>query len=179
MCRALPFDMTPSEIVSVISRLAESGSELSADELVCRLLEAQYDEPDRRRDHTLPEWLRDVLVLGDLDTHLQMEGLLTWWDNAAANDLDLVCKSLKRIGLGDQAALLQEVERVLPARGLTGPPTGAVSISSFAQRHPEVTDAQVEAVEAIQQRLWYMDPEAGDLCELLAAHVEVGRRTQR
>jgi hypothetical protein len=33
-------------------------------------------------------------VVCDLDTHLQMEGLLGWWENAASEDLRLVVDAL-------------------------------------------------------------------------------------
>lgn len=115
--------------------------------------------------------------MGELDTHLQMEGLLTWWGNAAADDLELACETLQRIGLGDQAALLCEVEAVMPARSLLDANAQDVgAVTSFAERHPRVTDTQYELVASIEPRLWYSDPQVPDVYELLVAHVAASRK---
>jgi hypothetical protein len=62
------------------------------DELLVRM----YDEPDRPHDPHLPEWIRDVLVMCDFESRVQMLGLLGWWENAAKEELDLACRSLRR-----------------------------------------------------------------------------------
>ena len=77
------------------------------DELPVRM----YDGGDGEPGQDVPAWLREVMVLCDFETHLQMEGLLGWWEYRS-EDLDVVC-ALRSVGMEDQAALLNEAVEVL------------------------------------------------------------------
>ncbi|WP_132287425.1 hypothetical protein [Kribbella sp. VKM Ac-2568] len=73
----------------------------------------------------------------DFVTHLQMEGFLGWWENAASDDLRLVADALRSIGMPNDARLLEEAATVLaPSQLDADRPFEIGSVSSFAERHP-------------------------------------------
>ena len=134
-----------------------------------------YDEGGRRRDPVVPSWLREVLVVCDFDTHLQMEALLGWWENAAGEDLRLVTDALRSIGMENDARLLEEGAKVLAPSGLDADgPFEIGSVSSFAERNPAVTPRQYEQVRDIESRLYVNDADGPDLYALLVAHAASG-----
>ena len=61
--------------VSLIDRIVESPDDWTGARVIDELPLRMYDEGDRRRDSDIPPWLREVLVVCDFDTHLQMERL--------------------------------------------------------------------------------------------------------
>lgn len=134
-----------------------------------------YDEGDRRRDPDAPSWLREVLVVCDFDTHLQMEGLLGWWENSAVEDLRLVADALRSIGMENDAQLLEEAATV-PAPGQLDAdgPFEIGSVSGFSERHPAVTPQQYERIRDIENRLYLNDADGSDLHALLVAHAASG-----
>lgn len=160
--------------MSVISRIVENPHAWAASDVIDVVFIQQYDEPDRRRDLSVPLWLRQILTLGDLDTQLQMEGLLGWWENAAAEDLDLVCDALIGIGLTDQAELLRRAERVLKPSSLSMDGLVEGTVSSFSERHPGVSEEEYAALRGLEHRLWYLDPNGADLSKLLLDHAARG-----
>lgn len=104
-----------------------------------------------------------------------MEGLLGWWESRARDELDLVCDALVAVGLGAQAELLYGVAQLLPPTAI-----GALedrdehSVSSFGERHPNVSREQYAALADLEKRLWYNDPSGPDVHDLLMAHAENG-----
>lgn len=134
-----------------------------------------YEEADRRRDPDIPPWLREVLVVCDFDTHLQMEGLLGWFENRASEDLRLVADALRSVGMPSDARLLEEAATVLvPSRLDAETPFEIGSVSSFAERHPAVTSQQYARIHELENRLYLKDAAAADLYALLIAHAASG-----
>ena len=132
-----------------------------------------YDGDDTAPGQDVPAWLRDVMVLCDFETHLQMEGLLGWWENTSRDDWDVVCAALRSVGMEDQAALLDEVVEAL-GPGEIDASLEVNSVSSFTQRHPELTDEQLEHCRTIEERLTLEDAKGKDLRSALVAHADSG-----
>jgi hypothetical protein len=161
--------------VSLIDRILASPGDWTGARVVDELGLHMYDWGDRRRDPDVPSWLREVLVVCDFDTHLQMEGLLGWWENAAAEDLRLVTDALRSIGMENDAQLLEEAARVLaPSRLDADGPFEIGSVTSFDERHPAVTPYQYEQVHDIESGLYLNDTDGADLHALLVAHAASG-----
>lgn len=161
--------------MSLIDRIVASPDDWTGTRAIDEVSAAQYDEGDRRRDPVLPPWLREVLVVCDFDTHLQMEGFLGWWENAASEDLHLVADALRAIGMENDARLLEEAATVLPPIQLEADgPFQIGSVSSFAERHPAVTPQQYERMHDIENRLYLNDADGPDLYALLVAHAASG-----
>ena len=164
-----------NRVVSLVDRIVECPDEWTGTRVIDELPLHMYDEGDRRRDLDLPLWLRDVLVVCDFDTHLQMEGLLGWWENAASEDLRLVVDALRSVGMQTDARLLEEAATVLvPSQLYSDGPFGIGSVSNFSERHPSVAPQQYERIRDIEGRLYLNDPDGPDLCALLVAHADSG-----
>jgi hypothetical protein len=161
--------------VSLIDRIVGSPDDWTGARVIDELPLRMYDEGDRRRDPDIPPWLREVLVVCDFDTHLQMEGFLGWWENAASDDLRLVADALRSIGMPNDARLLEEAATVLaPSQLDEDRPFEIGSVSSFAERHPAVSPEQYERIHDIENRLYLDDAAGADLHALLIAHAASG-----
>ena len=141
--------------------------------VVAELPGRMYDGEDAEPGQDVPAWLREVMVLCDFETHLQMEGLLGWWENRSREDLDVVCAALRSVGMEDDAALLNEAVEVL-GLGQVDASRELNSVSSFTQRHPELTDEQLEQCRTIDERLGLHDANGADLRSALIAHADSG-----
>lgn len=116
----------------------------------------------------------------DFDTHLQMEGFLGWWENAASEDLHLVAGALQAIGMENDARLLEEAATILPPMQLeTDGPFPIGSVSNFVERHPAVTPQQYNRMYDIEKRLYLNDANGPDLYALLVAHAASGLGSAR
>ena len=118
-----------------------------------------YDGDDAEPSQDVRAWLRNVRLLCDLETHLQMAGLLGRWENGSREDLDVVC-----------AALLKEAVDVL-GPGQVNASGDVNSVSSFTQRDPEMTDEQLAQCRSIEDRLAL---NGADLRSALIAHADSG-----
>lgn len=73
----------------------------------------------------------------------------------------------------DHAALLDQAVDVLgPGQGDAAAEVN--SVSSFTQRHPEMTDKQLEHCRTIEERLTLEGPDGADLRSAHIAHAESG-----
>ena len=161
--------------MSLIDRIVESPDDWTGARVIAELPGRMYDEGDRRGDPDIPRWIRDVLVVCDFDAHVQMEGLLGWFENRASEDLQLVADALRSIGMPNDARLLEEAATVLvPTQLDADPPFEIGSVSSFAERHPAVTPQQYERIQGIENRLYLNDEAGPDLHALLVAHAASG-----
>ena len=161
--------------MSLVDRVVASPDDWTPTRVIDEVAGAQYREGDRRRDPEVPSWLRDVLVLCDFDTHLQMEGLLGWWENAAAGDLQLVTEALRSVGMRADARLLEEAALVLdPGELATSSPQEVGTVSDFATRHTAVTPHQYERMREIETGLYLNEADGPDLYALLVAHASSG-----
>jgi hypothetical protein len=160
--------------VGVIDSILENPSawtgQLVLDELPLRIC----DDP-RRGDPSVPSWLRAVIVLCDFDTHVLMEGLLGWWENAASSDLRAVMAAFDAVGLSEQSVLLGTAREVIDPRALDSDPLQALhSVSSFADRHGWVTERQYTRFTQIEEQLYLNVEDGPDLYAALVAHADAG-----
>jgi len=159
--------------VEITREIVEHPERFTGARVVDELPVHMYDGADAEPGQDVPAWLRDVRVLCDFESHLQMEGLLGWWENRSREDLDVVCAALRSVGMDDQAALLHEAVDVLGPGQVDA--SGEVnSVSSFSQRHPEMTDEQLEQCRTLEERLALDGANGVDLRSALIAHADSG-----
>lgn len=160
--------------MGVVDSILENPSAWTGERVIDELPVRIYDDP-RRDDPSLPRWLRAVIVLCDFETHVQMQGLLGWWENAASNDLGNVMEAFQAVGLSGQSELLGSAREVLDPRALDSDPAQTIySVSSFADRHGWVTEKQYTRFAQIEEQLSLNAEDASDLYAALVAHVNVG-----
>ncbi|MGG5258634.1 DMP19 family protein [Phycicoccus avicenniae] len=167
--------------MSILDDIADSPREWTAALVIDQVLLHQYDEADRRRDPDLPTWLREILVICDLETQLQMDGLLGWLENRANEDLDLVADALSAIGLPTDAHLVREAAGIIDPRTLSEQNNSLPvhTVSSFRDRHGQVTPQDYERISEIQGKLFASAPDGLDIEALLIAHAHAGLRPER
>lgn len=167
--------------MSIVDDVVASPWGWTAEQVVDLVALHQYDEGDRRRDPDLPRWLREVLVVCDLDTQLQMDGLLGWLENRAAQDLDLVVEALVAIGMPADAGLLRDAAGLLDPGQLAeqNERLPVHTVSTFAERHGPVSPQDQDAIAGIQNGLFVHAPDGPDVYALLVAHADTGLHAER
>lgn len=161
-------------VVGVIDSILENPSAWTGERVLDELPVRMYDD-DRLADRSVPGWLRAVIVLLDFDTHVQMEGLLGWWENRGSDDLDDVIAAFRAVGLADQASLLVRVREVLDPRALDADQRQTLyDVSSFVDRHGEVTEEQYRAFDQFEEELYLNADDGPDLYTALVAHADSG-----
>ena len=170
--------------MGVIDSILENPSAWTGERVLDDLPINMYAD-DRLSDRSVPGWLRAVILLLDFDTHVQMEGLLGWWENRAIDDLDDVMAAFHSVALPDQAQLLGRAAKVLDPRVLDGDPGQTLyNVSSFAERHVAITDDQYRAFSQLEDELYLNADNGPDLGHrraglhagytALIAHAEAG-----
>jgi hypothetical protein len=163
-----------NHLMGVIDSILENPSTWTGERVLDELPVRINDDP-RRDDPSLPRWLREVIVLCDFDTHIQMEGLLGWWENAATNDLGNVMEAFHAVGLSGQSELLGIAREVLDPRALDSDPSQIpYSVSNFADRRKWVTEKQYTRLAQIEEQFYLNTEKPSDLYAALVAHADAG-----
>ena len=160
--------------MGVIDSILDNPSAWTGERVLDELAVGMYDD-DRVADRSIPGWLRAVVVLLDFDIHVQMEGLLGWWENRGFDDLDEVVAAFRAVALPDQAELLVRARKVLDPRALDdGPGQTPYEVSSFAERHDAIADEQYRAFSQLEEELYLNADDGPDLYTALIAHADSG-----
>lgn len=158
--------------MDVLGNILANPSGWTGERVVQELPLRMYDDP-RRWDPALPGWLRVLMDICDFDTHIQMEGLLGWWENRAAEDLSRMIAAFESIGLPDQAVLLTRASEVLDPSALGADASEPeFSVSSFAERHPWLDDEQYRRFAELEEQLYLNFTNGPDLYAALVAYTD-------
>lgn len=160
--------------MGIIDSILDNPSAWTGERVLDELPVRMYDD-ERLADRSVPDWLRVLVVLLDFDVHVQMEGLLGWWENRGSDDLDRVIAAFRAIALEDQADLLVRARKALDPQALVhGADQGVHEVSSFAERHETITEEQYEAFAQVEDELYLNAPDGPDLFIALVAHADSG-----
>jgi hypothetical protein len=160
--------------VSVIGSILASPSEWTGERIVSELPLHMHDDP-HRGDPSLPNWLRVVIDVCEFDTHVQMEGLLGWWEYRAVEDLGRMIDAFKSTGLPDQVTLLTRASEVLHPGTLEAGRSGdEYAVSSFGERHPWLDDERYREFAECEAGLYLNAGDGPDLYAALIAYADAG-----
>ncbi|MEC0208763.1 DUF4375 domain-containing protein [Paenibacillus ehimensis] len=106
---------------TVIRRLLPDDKELinaSADEIMDHVGIKRYSEEniqlkDEEVFYKLPALLRDIVLLIDFDTELNMNGILGFLENSTGKYFNETIEVLERIGAAHDANALKDIKRIL------------------------------------------------------------------
>jgi len=161
--------------VEITRDIVEHPESWTGSRVVDELPVHMYDGDDAEPGQDVPTWLRDVMVLCDFETHPADGGAPRVVGEQVPRRLDRCRRgaALRSVRLEDHAALLNEAVDVL-GPGNVRAAAEVNSVSSFTQRHPEMTDEQLEHGRTIEERLTLEGPDGADLRSALIAHAESG-----
>lgn len=160
--------------MGIIDSILENPSIWTGERVLDELPVRMYGD-ERLADRSVPGWPRAVIVLLDFDTHVQMEGLLGWWENRGSDDLDDVIAAFRAVALADQADLLVRARKVFHPRSLDGDPAQTLyEVSSFVDRHGAITEEQYRTFSQLEEELYLNAEDGPDLYTALVAHADSG-----
>ncbi|MHA6533312.1 DMP19 family protein [Paenibacillus sp. BAC0078] len=124
---------------NLLKCLPSEYKDLTAEEIVDSICSNIY-EPDNvaAREAVLesPGFLRDILLLIDLDTELTMNGILGFLENSSGRYLAETIEALKHIGAAEDARILEHIKQQLEANRPQRQKTPTLhEISSFQDRY--------------------------------------------
>ncbi|OKP99784.1 DUF4375 domain-containing protein [Paenibacillus sp. P46E] len=134
----------------------KESSTLSSEEIVDSVCSNIYEpENAAAREDVLksPGFLREIMLLIDLDTELTMNGILGFLENSSGRYLLETIQALQHIGASEDAEILEQIYQQLettPAQRIKSP--GLHDISSFQDRYilnAEVLDGILRLSEAL------------------------------
>jgi hypothetical protein len=161
--------------------------ELPTPDLVEQLLVGIHEPPFRRlRDRigTLPEPLRVLMLVGDFDTEVQMNGIAGFLENSSGAHLSPTIEAFEAIKATATAKLLRLIEMTMLKHGIThsmlrASLNGATEfhIVSSADIHSKKVLAMLEEVETLASGLYLYRPEQPEVIFELLNHFIDSRRT--
>lgn len=108
----------------------------------------------------LPQLLRDMMLIIDLDTELTMEGISGYLENTAGLQLAETIAAMQRIGHEEDAAILDQIRGMLSAAGVTPEQLRANvnemqehDVASFQQTHGQVIGDLMQQVQEEAEKL--------------------------
>lgn len=105
---------------------------------------------------TYPSWFQQVVLVGEFDTELMMDGLLGWYENNTPPLHRATAEALRAVGLPEDADLIDQLPGLLDADQLARDNASleAGTVSSFVQRH-DVPSEVLDRVAALEEQLYY------------------------
>ncbi len=160
----------------------------SADEILNHVGSAMYSKEtiqlkDEEVLFKLPALLRDIVLLIDFDSELNINGILGFLENSSGKYLNETIEVLERIGAVHDANALIDTKRILESNHLS---TGQLNrdlqdlelyeISHFKQTHAIEDDEFIEEILDAAERLTFNSLEE-NLFDHLLACIEANKRS--
>lgn len=167
---------------TILRRLLPYNKELinaSADEIMDHVGLNRYSEEniqlkDEEVFYKLPALLRDIVLLIDFDTELNMNGILGFLENSTGKYLNETIEALERIGAVHDANALKDIKRILEKYHLS---TGQLNrdlqglelyeINHFRQIHGIADDEFFEEIQLAAEKLTINSQEENIFAHLL------------
>jgi hypothetical protein len=148
----------------------------------------RFQEPLLSADpRQLPEVMRNVVLLADLDAELHINGLGGFLENSLGGFLPEIILALEAIGARESAEALRSAQVVMANHGITHAMLRAdnahceeFEVTSFRQAHGEAAAAMLHELYAtVDPRLYLNNPDGEDLGQLLQDYVALHLRELR
>ncbi|KEQ22775.1 DMP19 family protein [Paenibacillus tyrfis] len=176
---------------TILRRLLPGDKELlnaSADEIMDHVALTMYSQEniqlkDEEIFFKLPALLRDIVLLIDFDTELNMNGILGFLENSAGKYVNETIEALERIGAVHDANALKAIHRILENYNLS---TGQLhrdlqdlepyEINHFRQVHAIADDEFFEEIQHAAEKLTIYSQEE-NMFDHLIAYIEAHKRS--
>ncbi|MFB6362676.1 DUF4375 domain-containing protein [Paenibacillus elgii] len=176
---------------AILRRLLPDDKELlntSADEIIDHVASNMYSREniqlkDEEVFFKLPALLRDIVLLVDFDTELNMNGILGFLENSTGKYLNETIEVLERIGAVHDANALIDIKRILGNYNLS---TGQLhrdlqdlepyEINHFEQAHTIADDEFFAKIQHAAEKLT-IDSQEENIFDHLIAYTEANKRS--
>ncbi|MCK9860652.1 DUF4375 domain-containing protein [Paenibacillus sp. ATY16] len=160
---------------------------ISANDLIDHVCTNRYNKEiyyknDKEVFKKLPEVLQDIILLIDLDTELNMNGLLGFAENSSGRYLDETIKVLERIGAVNDANALQEIKDILKEYGASTHILNhdiqlvqQYEVQVFAQTHQIFDDEFYDRIQKAEEKL-YVYANQGNVFDHLTVYIEANKK---
>ncbi|NEN82357.1 DMP19 family protein [Paenibacillus elgii] len=176
---------------AILRRLLPDDKELinaSADEIMDHVASNRYRQEniqlkDEEVFFELPALLRDIVLLIDFDTELNMNGILGFLENSTGKYLNETIEALERIGAVCDADAMKAIKRILENYNLS---TGQLhrdlqdlepyEINHFRQVHAIADDEFFEEIQHAADKLSTYSQEE-NIFDHLLTYIEANKRS--
>ncbi|MCP3773301.1 DMP19 family protein [Paenibacillus sp. MZ04-78.2] len=176
---------------SILRRLLPDDKELlitSSDEIIDHVASNMYSREniqlkDEEVFFKLPALLRDIVLLVDFDTELNMNGMLGFLENSTGKYLNETIEVLERIGAVHDANALIDIKRILEDYNLS---TGRLhrnlqdlelyEINHFEQAHANVDDEFFAKIQYAAEKLT-IDSQEDNIFNHLIAYIKANKKS--
>ncbi|KZE73326.1 hypothetical protein AV654_32690 [Paenibacillus elgii] len=176
---------------TILRRLLPDDKELinaSADEIMDHVASNRYRQEniqlkDEEVFFKLPALLRDIVLLIDFDTELNMNGILGFLENSTGKYLNETIEALERIGAVCDADAMKAIKRILENYNLS---TGKLhrdlqdlepyEINHFRQVHAIADDEFFEEIQHAADKLSTYSQEE-NIFDHLLTYIEANKRS--
>ncbi|WP_336775471.1 DMP19 family protein [Paenibacillus sp. MMO-58] len=160
---------------------------ISASDLIDHVCTNRYNKEiyyknDKEVFKKLPEVLQDIILLIDLDTELNMNGILGFAENSTGRYLDETIKALERVGAINDANALIEIKEILKEYGANTHKLNddlqhlqQYGVQNFAETHQIFDDEFYDRIQKAEEKL-YVYANQGNIFDNLIAYIEVNKK---
>ncbi|WP_010497468.1 DMP19 family protein [Paenibacillus elgii] len=176
---------------TILRRLLPDNKELinaSADEIMDHVASNRYRQEniqlkDEEVFFKLPALLRDIVLLIDFDTELNMNGILGFLENSTGKYLNETIEALERIGAVRDADALKAIKRILENYNLSTAQLHRdlqdlepYEINHFGQVHAIADDEFFEEIQHAAEKLTIYGQEE-NIFDHLLTYIEANKRS--
>ncbi|MEH7226702.1 DUF4375 domain-containing protein [Bacillus sp. JJ1566] len=162
-----------------LSSLIKESSEKIIEEVASNLYkEESLHLTEKNTFYKLPEVIRDIILIINLDTELTMQGILGFLENSTGLFLDDTIETLCKIKAVEDYIILKEIRSIIIHNGITTMNLGTdvnnqeeYSRTNFNKTHGPDYSEMAEEISEIAIRL-YIYSEDRNLFDLLIEYVE-------
>lgn len=157
-----------SEYRKILNNLIQINllSGVSGEQIIEEIAKNLYNDANYRITepaifYKLPEVIRDIILIINLDTELQMQGILSFLENSTGLYLNDTIETLQRIHAEEDYIIMKKIRALLKTNGVSTVELRdnvnsqeVFSISSFSNRHGSTYDAFADKVCEIADMLY-------------------------
>lgn len=139
---------------------------LSSSEIVEHICDGIYKEDtylirDKEILKSIPQLIRDCVLLIDFDTEINMNGIFGYLENSTGQFIELTVEVLERIGAVSDAICLNNIMKILNESGLMTSNLYAdvqnleeYQVSNFSQTHGNIDSELLKKIEQEAEHLY-------------------------
>ena len=165
-----------------LNHITKNSGEEIINEIVSNLYnEENYHLTERDTFYKLPVVLRDIILVINLDTELNMQGILGFLENSTGLFLNDTIETLHRIQAKEDYEILKAIKSILEQNnvstlGLRNKVDNQIeySITTFSETHSSKYDDMVSEISEVAAKL-YLDEGVRNLFGYLIKYVDTNK----
>lgn len=158
-----------------------SGEEIINEIALNLYNEENYHLTESDTFYKLPVVIRDIILVINLDTELNMQGILGFLENSTGLFLDDTIETLQRIQAKEDFEILKEIKSILDQNNVSTQDLRnnvdnqmEYSITSFSETHSSKYNDMVSEISEVANKLYLYDGDR-NLFDYLLKYVEISK----